>query len=238
MSVQAKAWVIRHIAYEDLGSFSAPLVEHGYAIHYLEAGVDPLSVLEQATAQDILFVLGGPISVYDTTHYPWLVDELAAIRSWILSGRAALGICLGAQLISAALGAHVYAGHTHEIGWSSLQMSAEGLKSSVRFFDAPYSNMLHWHGDTFDLPAGATLLASSQKFPHQIFNWGEKVLAFQCHPEFDAHRIEQWLIANGAELHGHAIDFDVLRQQTMTHGATLQQQAQLFLHDWLARLGA
>lgn len=238
MTALATAWVIRHIAFEDLGSFSATLIAHGYQVCYLEAGVDSLTPLKNAGEQDILCVLGGPISVYDTAHYPWLVDELAAIRSWLDSDRSTLGICLGAQLIAAALGARVYPGHTQEIGWFPLQITQAGMNSPVRFLDAAHTNILHWHGDTFDLPEGATLLASSQQFPNQIFSRGSQVLAFQCHPEFDASRIEQWLIANGGALHGHGIDLDTLRQQGADHGTALKQQAQACLHDWLTRVGA
>ena len=238
MKALATAWVIRHIAFEDLGSFSAPLIAHGYRICYLEAGVDALTQLADAGEQDILCVMGGPISVYDTAHYPWLIDELAAIRAWLDSDRGTLGICLGAQLIAAALGARVYAGHTQEIGWFPLQITQAGMNSPIRFLDAAQTSMLHWHGDTFDLPEDAILLASSQQFPNQIFSWGSKVLAFQCHPEFDAARIEQWLIANSGELQNRGIGLDTLRQQSADHGTALKQQAQACLQDWLTRVGA
>ena len=233
MTGAATAWVIRHLAFEDLGSFAQVLAAKGFQIAYLDAGVDSLARLSQAQDHDLLVILGGPIGVYETTAYPWLGDELALIASWLQQGRAMLGICLGAQLMAAALGARVYPGHGKEIGWSPLVLTEAGEQSPVRHLAAEKSDMLHWHGDTFDLPEGATLLASSRLYPQQVFSWGEKALAFQCHPEFDAARVEQWLVGHAGELGVHGIDLHALRQQSQANGERLKQQARICLREWL-----
>ncbi len=233
MNPPASAWVIRHLAFEDLGSFSKVFTANGIAVHYLEAGVDSFAALEQAAENDLLIILGGPIGVYETAGYPWLGDEIAAIGHWLRQGRPTLGICLGAQLMAAALGARVYPGHGKEIGWSRLQLSEAGMVSPVRHLAGSETDMLHWHGDTFDLPEGASLLASSTMYPNQVYKWGRKALAFQCHPEFDAIRVEQWLIGHAGELNAADIDLAGLRRQSATHGARLQHQARIFLQEWL-----
>ncbi|BCL75039.1 GMP synthase [Jeongeupia sp. HS-3] len=230
------AWIIRHLAFEDLGTLAAPLVARGYTLRYLEAGVDRLDALADAAVDDLLVVLGGPIGVYQTHRYPWLLTETVAIAGWLESGRATLGICLGAQLIAAALGARVYQGNGKEIGWFPLTLTEAGVASPVRHLGADLTSMLHWHGDTFDLPANAELLASSGMYPHQAYRVGDRVLAFQCHPEIDPSRFEQWLIGHCDELDAAGIGFGVLREQTASHGERLRAQAALCIGEWLDSL--
>lgn len=233
MSAATTVWAIRHLAFEDLGSFAEVFRQKGWAIRYLEAGVDSLSVLEQAGENDWLAILGGPIGVYETAAYPWLEEEITLIGQWLKAGQPVVGICLGAQLMAAALGARVYPGHGKEIGWASLILTEEGKHSPIRHLTAEASSMLHWHGDTFDLPQGATLLASTAVYPNQVYRWGEKALAFQCHPEFDHARAEQWLIGHGAELNAAGVDLNRLREETLAKGESLKQQARAFLSEWL-----
>ncbi|SMC25472.1 GMP synthase (glutamine-hydrolysing) [Andreprevotia lacus DSM 23236] len=229
-------WAIRHVAFEDLGTLAAPLQAAGYAIRYLEAGIDDPAQLDGADDRDLLVVLGGPIGAYETDSYPWLHAEIAAIGRWLRAGRPTLGICLGSQLMAAALGARVYPGHEKEIGWYPLTATAAGAAAGIAALTTPHTTMLHWHGDTFDLPEGATLLASSAAYPHQVYSWGERALAFQCHPEFDAQRQEQWMIGHAGELAGQGIDLAGLRALGVEHGAQLKRQTQVWLAQWLAQL--
>ena len=118
------------------------------------------------------------------------------IEKRIAAGLPTLGICLGAQLIARALGARVYpSGHT-EIGWTPLALTDAGRASPVRHLDGAHTSMLHWHGDTFDLPDNATRLASTPACENQAFAWGNHVLGLQCHPEIRTDRFEPWLIGN------------------------------------------
>ncbi|WP_432720186.1 glutamine amidotransferase [Jeongeupia wiesaeckerbachi] len=230
------AWIIRHLAFEDLGTLADVFMARGYALRYLEAGVDAPAVLADAGIDDLLVVLGGPIGAYQTDRYPWLLTETVAIAGWLDSGRAALGICLGAQLMAAALGARVYPGHAKEIGWAPLSLTEAGQASPLRHLDGALTSVLHWHGDTFDLPANAELLASSTVYSHQAYRVGVRVLAFQCHPEIDAQRFEQWLIGHCDELDAAGIGFGVLRAQTAAEGARLRTQAALCVGEWLDSL--
>src|SRR5262245_23163741 len=116
------AAVIRHVAFEDLGSAAGVLERNGYRPAYLEAGLDPLDVAVTRDA-DLLIVLGGPIGAYEEHLYPFLKDELALLEHRLAADRPTLGICLGAQLMARALGARVYAGGKKEIGFSPLTLS-------------------------------------------------------------------------------------------------------------------
>lgn len=234
MSKAAKktAVAIRHVLFEDVGSFAAPLATAGYRIHYLDAGLDDLSPAADA---DLLIVLGGPISANDSRNYPFIHDELALLRDRLAAKRPTLGLCLGAQLMAKALGASVHSG-IREIGWWPLRLSAAGAASPLRHLDGALSSMLHWHGDTFDMPPQAVLLASTDACRHQAFAIGDHALAFQCHPEFDPARLEQWLIGHAVELvHAGAL-LEQIRRDTRESGAQLVRQGALALKEWLACL--
>lgn len=226
------AVVIRHVAFEDLGLLQSLLDARGFQRCWLDAGVDDLAGIDPAHAA-LVVVLGGPISVYETGRYPWLAAQLDWLRRRLVAGRPTLGVCLGAQMIAAALGARVYPGPVKEIGWSPLTLTGAGRMSALAALDGASTSMLHWHGDTFDLPAGATLLAGSAAYPHQAFAWGGAALALQCHAEIDPARIERWLIGHTVELAHADIDLAALRAQTAWHGPVLARQARLAFGAWL-----
>jgi GMP synthase-like glutamine amidotransferase len=151
------AIALRHVAFEDLGLL-APIMERtGWNVSFCEAAVDDLTHPSIRTA-DLLIVLGGPIGVYETESYPFITDEIALIERRLRQGLPTLGICLGAQLMAKALGSRVYAGHVKEIGWGTISLTEEGATSCLKSLDRE-SSVLHWHGDTFDLPAQAKRLA-------------------------------------------------------------------------------
>ena len=197
------ATALRHVHFEDLGSFEAPLLRAGYRLQYIDAGVDDLRALDPGAA-DILFVLGAPVGVYEEDIYPFLADERALLQARLAKGRPTFGICLGAQLIAAALGARVYPSGSKEIGFAPVMLTPAGCKSPLRPLDGV--KVLHWHGDTFDLPEGATHLAATEQCPHQAFALGANVLGVQFHIEADPAKIERWLIGHACELAGAKID--------------------------------
>lgn len=224
-----QARVIRHVAFEDLGLFAAPLAARGWEISYADAGIDDIAA---AIAEaDLAVICGGPIGVYETDRYPFLLDELAAIGARVGAGRPTLGLCLGAQLIAAALGAPVYPGRRKEIGWGHLQLSIDGRGSCLAGLSGV--PVLHWHGDTFDMPPGAALLASSDLYPHQAFGIGPAVLGLQFHAEADPARIEQWLIGHAAELAAGGIDIPALRARTAAVSGIVEPAAAVLLNRWM-----
>lgn len=224
-----QACVVRHVAFENLGTFAPVLASAGFDLSVMDAGVDDVS--DPILRSDLVVVLGGPISVYQQDQYPFLVDELRALGRRLREGRPTLGICLGAQLMAAALGARVYHGPAAEIGVASIELTDAGRSSCL----APLAGqpVLHWHGDTFDLPDGATRLASTAAYENQAFALGRNVLALQFHPEVDAHRFEQWLIGHAAELSAGRVDVPELRASMKQAGSALHLAGVSMLGHWL-----
>jgi GMP synthase (glutamine-hydrolysing) len=224
-----QACVVRHVAFENLGTFAPVLAGAGFDLSMMDAGVD--DVFEPIVRSDLVVVLGGPIGVYEQDRYPFLVDELRALGRRLREGRPTLGICLGAQLMAAALGARVYPGPEKEIGISNIELTAVGRSSCL----APLSGqpVLHWHGDTFELPESAERLASTPLYKNQAFSLGRNVLALQFHPEVDAHRFEQWLIGHAGELASSGVDVAKLRGDMKQAGSALHVAGVSMLGHWL-----
>ena len=149
---------------------------------------------------DCLIILGGAMGAYEEHLYPWLKAEKQFIKQAIQANKIVLGICLGSQLIADALGAKVYPHKHKEIGWWQVNTNA-AAKQNKLFKLFPENFMaFHWHGDTFDLPQGATLMASSEACAHQAFIYGEKVVALQFHFEVTENLLLDFLKDGGEEL--------------------------------------
>jgi GMP synthase-like glutamine amidotransferase len=153
---------------------------------------------------DWLIIMGGPMSANDTETHPWLQKETEFIRRAVEADKTVLGICLGAQLIAGAMGASIYANREQEIGWYPVQFkpprggrSGSGIRSLFRNFPKEIT-VLHWHGDTFDLPEGASLFASSHGCENQLFAVGERVVGIQFHFESTPESLEA-LVDNGSD---------------------------------------
>lgn len=229
-----KCIAIRHVKFEDLGIFEEVLIRRGFDVVYFEAGQDNFDTQDWEAA-DLVVVLGGPIGVYETADYPWLRQELDIVARRLHLDRPTLGICLGAQIMAAALGAAVYAAPAKEIGWSTLQLTAAAHSFGLQAH--AHTQVLHWHGDTFDLPKGATLLASTDLTPHQAFAYGRAALALQFHAEANAARMEPWLIGHKLELRTAGVDIHQLRQAGLNDVEAKAAAGQNMLERWLARVG-
>jgi GMP synthase (glutamine-hydrolysing) len=227
------ALVIRHVAFEDLGSLASALTQHKYQVNYVEAGLNNLAEIDPLTP-DILVVLGGPIGVYEDHEYPFLLDEVQLLKRRLLADRPTLGICLGAQLMAVALGAKVYPGESPEIGWSEIALTPAGMRSPLAKLVKSGTNVLHWHGDTFDLPRGATHLAFTDKYQNQAFGWGRCSLGLQFHAEVTQSSLESWLIGHAHEIKGTPdLTVTTLRQATANFAPKLATQAALVWQTWL-----
>lgn len=227
------ALAIRHVAFEDLGVLGPLLTERGYAIRYLDAGIDPIDTTTLSSA-DLVIVLGGPIGVYETERYPFLIHERMTIAARLALRKPTLGICLGAQLISQALGAEVRSTGRVEIGYGLLELTEKGRKSVLA--DLESTPVLHWHGDQFEIPEGASRLAETPGFPNQAFAIGKQILGLQFRLETKHTRIERWLIGHAHELATHRLDPGLLRQEAGKFGPRLAQVAGQVFGAWLDQL--
>lgn len=173
-----RAHTLQHVPFEGLGSIAPWLAAAGYDVtstrFYQSAELPDVNEI------DLLVVMGGPMSVNDEDQYPWLAAEKRFIRAAVQAGKPVLGVCLGAQLLASAAGARVFANLQKEIGWFPVQGIA-GVDGHFRF--PPSATVFHWHGETFDLPAGAVRLAHSDACPNQAFQLGSSVIGLQFHLE-------------------------------------------------------
>ena len=220
-----QATVIKHVVFEDLGTLAISLKQHNYNM----SDLDPFGA-------DLVVVLGGPIGAYEEKAYPFLVHELKFLEQRLASDLPTIGICLGAQLIARALGAKVYPGHHKEIGWSAITLSAAGKRSPLHYLISELTPVLHWHGDTFDLPLGATHLASTATYPNQAFSWGQHCLALQFHPEVTAIGLERWFIGHACEIKAANLQVAELRREASLYARGLERQAAQFWQTWLTAL--
>jgi len=174
-----RAHYLQHVPFEGLGAI-APWLER--AAHEVRATrLFDSEALPGLDAFDLLIVMGGPMSVHDERDHPWLVAEKRFLRAAIEAGKRVLGVCLGAQLIAAALGARVYRNTKKEIGWFPVHGVPSPHASSFAFPSAV--DVFHWHGETFDLPGNAVRLARSEACENQAFEIDDRVIGLQFHLE-------------------------------------------------------
>jgi GMP synthase (glutamine-hydrolysing) len=152
---------------------------------------------------EILVVMGGAMGVGDVgdPRWPFLAQEIALLRKLVARDAPVLGICLGSQLLAAAAGARVYpntrpgpngAEPAREVGWGPVDLIGSDREPVLA--GLPSRQMvLHWHGDTYDLPPGAVHLASTPVCPHQAFRLGSRQFGFQFHCELEAATIAVWV---------------------------------------------
>ncbi|MCS3897245.1 GMP synthase (glutamine-hydrolyzing) [Bradyrhizobium japonicum USDA 38] len=229
------AVALRHVAFEDLGLLAPIMEREGWNVSFCEAPVDDLSHSSIGDA-DLLIVLGGPIGVYETESYPFLTREIDLLGRRLAQGLPTLGICLGAQLMAKALGARVYAGGLKEIGWGSVTLTDSGHASSLKPL-AEGAPVLHWHGDTFDLPDNAARLASNENYENQAFAFGNNALALQFHLEADPRQLEEWYVGHAVELASAKISVQELRARTAEVSKTVARAADRVFTTWLGQLG-
>jgi GMP synthase (glutamine-hydrolysing) len=227
------ALILRHDSAIGLGNLGPTLEEHGYDLVAVDAPHADVAALD-ALAPDVVVVLGGDEGAYKTDRYPYLADEIALLRERIAAQAPVFGVCLGAQLLAAALGARVHAGERKEVGWLGVDVSERGGSSPVRH--ARGIRFVQWHGDTFDLPEGVELLASSPQYQNQAFARGDWLLAVQFHPEVTDGIHEDWLREWGDELPEYGLSREVLREQRAECGAPAEAASRAILGEYLERL--
>ena len=181
--------VLQHIACEPPGAYEDVLIERGADLTRVE--LDEGQTLPGLDGFDAVVAMGGPMSVNDEAEHPWLVDEKRLIREAADRGVPYWGACLGVQLLASALGARVYAGAMPEVGLLPVRLTDEGRADPVLGSLPATFQTLQWHGDTFELPEGAALLASSDPYPNQAFRF-RNAYGVQFHLEVSVQMAGAW----------------------------------------------
>ncbi|MGN6594211.1 MAG: type 1 glutamine amidotransferase [Terriglobales bacterium] len=183
-------WVLQHVAWEGPGLVVSALRERslGYKIVRLDEGgsVPHIGLVEG------LVVMGGTMGAYETDKYPFLEQEIELLGACVAQDIPVLGICLGAQLLAASLGATVERGPVMEIGAGEVMLTEDGRQDPVLGFGPARLPVAHWHQDTYPQPPGAALLASSALYPQQAFRAGHSAYGLQFHIEVDEALAAAW----------------------------------------------
>lgn len=223
-----------HVPFEGPGIIADWAGGKGYKLHYTRFYKG--DALPDASSVDILIIMGGPMNVFDFHIHSWMEDEIAWVKEFIETGKPVLGICLGAQIIASALGEEVYPGPHKEIGWHNLQFfpSMGDFKICK---DLPVTRkVFHWHGDTFNVPVGATRIAGSQAFPNQGFVYGKHAVALQFHLEVTPESVKE-LVENCRDelVEGPHIQSE---KEILTEQSSFDSNQQVLFHflDYLSSL--
>jgi GMP synthase-like glutamine amidotransferase len=191
--------IIKNIETEGPGTIERYLRQEDIPFQIIELGLGKMPPALES--YHTLIVLGGPMGVYEMERYPHLKVGSRIIREAMNRDMKVLGICLGAQMLAHCLGAEVFPGQGKEIGWHHIELTGDGLQDPYMRKLATHPGVgdfwrkfrvFHWHGDTFDLPPGAALLASSARYKNQAFSFGKKIYGFQFHVEVTREMIRQW----------------------------------------------
>jgi len=181
---------LQHVPFEGLGYIADWAADRDYGLSVTRLYDNPK--FPGLDTFDVLVIMGGPMGVYEEDKYLWLKEEKQFVRQAIDAGKIVVGICLGSQIIASALGAEVYPDNEKEIGWLPVTFSDDFVQE---LFDNKTKSpvVFQWHGDTFDLPMGARLLASSEACVNQAFLYKEKVLGLQFHIEVTEDSLAEML---------------------------------------------
>jgi GMP synthase (glutamine-hydrolysing) len=228
--------VFQHDAFEGLGYFAEVLEKQGadYRILRLFHGEMPAEDWQHIGA---LIILGGPMGVSDEDNYPFLRWEKRIIRAAIDEAVPMLGVCLGAQLIAATLGAPVFHGPVKEIGWSPISITPHGQVDSLLGYLPESATVFQWHGDGFELPNGAIHLASSVNYKNQAFRVGRSIYGLQFHLEVTPSMIERWIDERSKDiaLAPHVLP-DKILADTQNYAPTLKYYGERFLSEFVRRV--
>ncbi|MGA2383333.1 MAG: type 1 glutamine amidotransferase [Gemmatimonadales bacterium] len=182
--------VVQHVAGEGPGLIGVLARQRGLALDLRR--MDLGEALPDVGAVAALVILGGPMGAYEAVAHPHLLEEQRLLEEAVEQGLPVLGICLGSQLLAAALGARVYPGPEPEIGVFEVKLTEDGADDPLLGPAGPKFSAFHWHGDTFELPPGAVHLASTRAYRHQAFRVGDRAWGLQFHIELDQALAREW----------------------------------------------
>lgn len=229
-----RALIIRHVPREGVAGFRTPVEAAGYEVHRIDVADPAFATLDLRTP-DLLIMMGGPMGVYEQDRYPWIACQLRRLKARLEADRPTLGVCFGAQMMAAALGAQVFAGPVKEIGFHPVTVHDPADSNPLRHIAGV--PVLHWHGDTFTLPANVELLASTHVYDHQAFRRGRNLLALQFHAEMgEDERFETWISEWPDAVVEAGKTEEALRRDHELHGAAAVAAGRAMIAQWIAGL--
>jgi len=224
--------VLRHLPGEGIGVLRPVLTERGARITEVDMPIEGCRGLDPE-GPDLLLIMGGPLGVNDRDAFPFLDDEIELVRRRLAADRPTFGVCLGAQVMAAALGGEVVRAKQPEIGWIPLELSPAASSTCLRHF-TPETPVMHWHGDQFSLPGNVEHLARTPISPNQAFARGNNVLALQFHPEVRAEDLEYWYVGAIDSVRAlPGLTVPGLREDAQRYAASAGRAAQAMLAEWL-----
>jgi GMP synthase (glutamine-hydrolysing) len=224
--------VVQHEPFEGPGTLGEALSSCELRIVRTYAG----GSVPHALDREGLVVLGGGMGVYEAERHPHLRDEMRLLAGAVQGGHPVLGVCLGSQLLAAALGGAVGKAPSKEIGWYDVELLS-GARDDALFGSAPASfPAFHWHGDAFTLPGGAVALASSALTPLQAFRAGPRAWGVQFHLETDARVLDAMLRSGQAELNQAGVDGSAIHARAAAELPALRRLALDVFSRWAALL--
>lgn len=230
--------VIRHIGIEGLGSIEDVLSGSHITPVYFDTWKTALP--QDLSAYKAFIILGGPMGVYEQDRYPFIGDELQLIQKARKAGLPLIGICLGSQMLAQALGGRVYRGGTKEIGWYNVTLSGQAqddpVFSSLSGEGSKALKVFQWHGDTYDLPPGAVLLAGSALFPNQAFRIDDSIYGLQFHVEIKEADVASWIKAYKEEIDSlkQPLDIDQIHRDTQSYIGDLNNASTRFFKQFVS----
>jgi GMP synthase (glutamine-hydrolysing) len=226
-----KVWVLQHAHSETLGRIEDILALAGITADYIRPFTG------QAVPKDMrdaagLIVMGGPMGVYEHPRFPFLREEMRLIENAVRDEKPILGICLGSQLLAGTLGAAVTKGKQREIGWFPVRLLDSARVDTLWTEVDDSFTAYHWHGDIFDLPRGATLLATSDQTECQAFCYGHNAYGFLFHLEVTERIVQEMVEAFAEELKEACIDGREVIRQAREHLPTLHRIGDVVFRRW------
>ncbi|MDF8332648.1 glutamine amidotransferase [Novosphingobium cyanobacteriorum] len=227
------ALIIRHVPHEGVAGYRQPIEDAGYHVDRIDV-TDPEFASLDLCRHDLLIMMGGPMGIYEHEDHPWIRCQMRRLARRLEADRPTLGVCFGAQMVAAALGAEVYPGPAKEVGFHPVTVhDTEGPLRHVE--GVP---VLHWHGDTFTRPEGVELLASSDLYEHQAFRRGRNLLALQFHAEMgEDPRFDAWIEQSPGDVAAVGHTPDTLRAAHEAHGPRAVAAGRAMISEWLDGLG-
>jgi GMP synthase (glutamine-hydrolysing) len=229
--------VLQHAGPEGPGTIAQELAARAIAMRVVRSYAGEMVPKDLGNAHGLV-VMGGPMGVYEVDRHPFLRDEMRLIERTIREDRPVLGVCLGSQLIASALGAEVTRGEQKEIGWYPIKLTDRALEDPLWKGVESSFVALHWHGDVFSLPSGATALASSALTPYQAFRYGKAVYGVLFHMEMTEAIVAAMVHEFTGELTEAGLSGEAILRGGREHLPALEQRGRRVFDGWASLVEA